>query len=247
MGCLPVPCRDRDRGVTMHVSRTARVVGLLGGSAVLAVGTFTVASAAVSAGTVYSCVSSSNGGLRVVTTTGTCKASESELDFAQQGVPGPQGVAGPVGATGPVGLTGPAGPLGPQGPQGPSGPVGAQGPAGPASAPRVLRAAQGSISVNTIEFFAELALPAGSWLVAGKTTMSSDAYGSCQLAAGVDKSHASFVDDSSYETGVKQQLEYVTSVVTSTVPTKVWLRCGNGFGAHWEAFQSVMTALAVAP
>ena len=60
---------------------------------------------------IHSCVNS-QGGIRIVSASEECKASETALDWNIQGVEGEQGVPGPAG---PAGATGPAGPAGPAG------------------------------------------------------------------------------------------------------------------------------------
>jgi len=91
-------------------------------------------------GVYHGCVNSSNGTLRVVLPTDTCKINEVAIDWNQTGPQGIQGVKGDTGATGPQGPQGTQGPkgdtgaTGPQGAQGIQGPTGATGPQGPAGA-----------------------------------------------------------------------------------------------------------------
>src|ERR1043165_2354061 len=73
---------------------------------------------------VYVCISS-QGGLRLISATDSCKNNETRFRWT---ISGPQGPAGPQGPQGPAG---PQGPQGPTGPQGLTGAVGPQGPAGP--------------------------------------------------------------------------------------------------------------------
>jgi len=75
---------------------------------------------------VHACVAT-NGSLRVVSATATCKPSETTLDWD---IIGPQGPIGLTGSQGPAGSTGPQGPIGPQGQTGPQGQAGPQGEAG---------------------------------------------------------------------------------------------------------------------
>ncbi len=90
---------------------------------------------------IHTCVGETNGAMRVVAATETCRSSEYALDWNQQGepgAPGTPGAAGPAGekgadgAPGPAGAAGPAGPSGPAGADGAAGPVGPAGPTGPA-------------------------------------------------------------------------------------------------------------------
>jgi hypothetical protein len=71
--------------------------------------------------TITGCASKSNGRLRVVAASSSCRSHEHRLIWS---------VRGPKGDRGPAGETGPAGPAGPQGPQGPAGERGAQGEQG---------------------------------------------------------------------------------------------------------------------
>ena len=86
---------------------------------------------------IFSCVTTSDGNIRIVTADDTCTEFETRLVWNQRGIPGKQGKAGPrgpQGAQGPQGFAGPAGPVGapgPQGPQGLPGDVGQIGPVGP--------------------------------------------------------------------------------------------------------------------
>ncbi len=66
---------------------------------------------------IHACVSS-NGTLRIVSPTATCRPAETALDWSVQGPVGPQGLPGEPGPQGPAGETGPSGPQGPQGPAG---------------------------------------------------------------------------------------------------------------------------------
>lgn len=96
---------------------------------------------------VHACVAR-DGTLRIIAPTGTCKSSETALDWSITGPQGPIGPIGPTGstgstgATGPIGLTGATGSTGAQGPQGAAGPAGPQGAAGPAG-PQGLQGATG--------------------------------------------------------------------------------------------------------
>lgn len=78
---------------------------------------------------IFSCVTKTDGAIRIVTADDTCTEFESRLVWNQRGIPGKQGKPGPRGAQGA------AGPQGPQGPQGFQGPAGATGPVGPQGLP----------------------------------------------------------------------------------------------------------------
>lgn len=82
---------------------------------------------------IHACVKS-NGEIRIVAASESCKDNQSALDWNIQGPPGPAGPQGAKGDPGPAGPPGPQGPAGPQGPegvQGPQGPKGDTGPTGP--------------------------------------------------------------------------------------------------------------------
>jgi hypothetical protein len=80
---------------------------------------------------IHGCVSSTNGGLRVITATSTCKHHhETPLDWNQVGPPGPTGPPGARGGTGPAGLTGAIGATGATGAKGATGLTGATGAKG---------------------------------------------------------------------------------------------------------------------
>jgi hypothetical protein len=101
------------------------------------------------------------------------------------GVAGPPGPVGPVGPAGPQGLagpsglagaTGPVGAAGPTGPAGPAGPTGPPGPAGPVSAGgTAFFIERDSMAIRGEGFFgesvAQLAVPAGSYIVLAKLTV----------------------------------------------------------------------------
>src|SRR5215211_1144738 len=73
---------------------------------------------------IHACAKTSNGKLRVVSATSSCRKHEEALTWnvrGPQGGAGAPGPAGPAGAPGPAGAQGPAGPAGPAGPQGPAG------------------------------------------------------------------------------------------------------------------------------
>ena len=128
------------------------LTGLAAGLVVLALGSG-VAFATIpgAGGVIHGCYSKLGGAVRVIDT-GSCRVTESPLNWSQTGPQGPQGPMGaegaqgpqgpqgakgdpgsqgPAGQQGPKGDTGSAGPAGPQGPQGTPGTAGQQGPAGP--------------------------------------------------------------------------------------------------------------------
>jgi hypothetical protein len=119
-----------------------------------------------------------------------------DLSIYAKGPTGPAGPAGPQGATGPKGPSGPKGATGPAGPKGPAGgPTGPTGPRGPAGGPTGPTGPKGStgtrgptgpvgpstgyitnspadpIPEGTTTTLASLLLPAGNYMVSGKTNL----------------------------------------------------------------------------
>jgi hypothetical protein len=136
------------------------------------------------------------------------------------------------------------GPAGPAGPQGPAGPVGPEGPAGTAN---VYLARMDYFSENRITRFNSLDLPAGTYLVAAKGTMTSAAYGFCQIVSGPD-TFQTYWDSFGYDNGTTQLAVVLFARITLTdASTNVALRCGNGFGEPWNITQPVLWAMPVAP
>jgi hypothetical protein len=93
--------------------------------------TWVFAQAIIGDGVINACVLKD--GTLYITSTGTCKKTETLLTWNIMGPQGPQGEVGPAGPEGPQGLTGAdgaVGPAGPQGEMGPAGPAGADGAPG---------------------------------------------------------------------------------------------------------------------
>jgi hypothetical protein len=65
--------------------------------------------------TIFACVNSNTGAVRIVSNNTVCKTTEHKTNWNHLGPPGPQGNRGPVGAQGTQGATGAAGSTGPQG------------------------------------------------------------------------------------------------------------------------------------
>lgn len=91
-------------------------------------------------GVIHGCYNTTNGSLRLVDGSDSCKSGEAPVCWNVKGSAGPAGPAGPMGPIGPMGPAGAqgpkgdpgaAGPTGPTGPAGAAGPTGPQGPAGP--------------------------------------------------------------------------------------------------------------------
>jgi hypothetical protein len=108
-------------------------------------------------GVIHACAKS-NGDVRLVDQSGTCKNNESEVDWNVAGPPGPAGPTGPAGPAGPAGPKGDTGDTGAVGPMGPQGATGAQGPAGPAGGLGALT----TITTNPVQVPPHIANPAVS-------------------------------------------------------------------------------------
>ncbi|MDT8069819.1 MAG: DNRLRE domain-containing protein [Terriglobia bacterium] len=148
------------------------------------------------------------------------------------------GPAGPQGPAGPTGAQGPAGPQGPQGLQGPIGPVGPQGPSGISHA-----WVSNGTTVNINSGFttvASLSLPAGTYLLFGKTYVENDDTSahsaSCDLAG--DTSAAVGIGPTSSVTLPSQA--YITLTSPGTVTLDCWMTGSNGVAGY-----AVLTAIAV--
>src|SRR6476620_11495077 len=143
------------------------LTGLATGLVVLALGGG-VAFATIpgAGGVIHGCYTKLNGAVRVIDT-GSCRPTESALNWNQAGQPGPQGPQGLQGALGPAGPAGakgdqgekgdpgnqgPAGQQGPKGDTGAAGAAGPQGPAGPQGAPGPPGRAGGVAGYQVVRF-----------------------------------------------------------------------------------------------
>jgi len=81
--------------------------------------------------TITACAARTNGRLRLISASASCKASERRLSWNVAGPAGPKGDVGPPGPQGERGAAGPRGEQGTRGETGSQGPAGAAGPAGP--------------------------------------------------------------------------------------------------------------------
>ena len=147
--------------------------GCVAGLALAAVSTGGVAIAhGGDAGQVHACVTDRSGTVRVIQPDGTCRDSETALDWAIEGVPGPAGPAGP---------------------QGPAGPAGPQGPAGTSAGPASYLGTSSDVPVSkdpeyTTVVYADV--PAGTYLLTGEGKVyfnysgGSDHLARCGLKAG---------------------------------------------------------------
>lgn len=89
------------------MARTKRSITGMGAAVLLAAGTGAVAwtqlASAADSTTIYACVNNSDGTLRLVTATTTCKTNEHLVTWSVTGPQGPAGPAGPQGPAGPAG------------------------------------------------------------------------------------------------------------------------------------------------
>jgi collagen triple helix repeat protein len=107
------------------------LTALAAGLALLAVGGgVALATIPGSGGVIHGCYAKFGGSLRVIDQ-GSCRTTESPLNWNQMGQQGLQGPQGPQGARGDQGAKGDTGSQGPTGQQGPKGDTGSAGPAGP--------------------------------------------------------------------------------------------------------------------
>jgi len=225
----------------MSVRRVRKAAFVTAGSLVLVGGVFATDAFAHGgdASRIHSCVA--NGNVRITAANETCKDKETALDWAQQGVPGPQGPAGPQGATGAQGLQGPQGVQGPTGATGPEGATGAQGPVGPGGAPTLYLATQAIIKADgSSRSFVPLNLPAGTYFVQAKLTISSAAYGGCYL---VSESSSGY-DGSSWENDTRGVEIVLMAKVTLAAANTVSINCGSPFSS-WGATGAVLSAIPV--
>ncbi len=218
-------------------SRTSVIVGTVvltlaaGGTAYAAIPNSTT-------GVITGCYPTLLGNLRVIDAQAgqRCNLLEKQLTWNQAGVPGPTGGTGP---------TGPAGPAGPAGSAGALGPVGPQGVPGPAGAGELFLVKNGYVSINTIGRAINLDVPAGTYLVTGKTYISSLVYGQCNLATGPDDAHATFYDGAHFDTDARGFAAVMTDKITVNGPTTLAISCRIGEASYWSANDSVLSAVRV--
>jgi hypothetical protein len=102
-------------------------------------------------------------------------------------------------------------------------------------------------SENRITRFNGLDLPAGTYLVAAKGSMTSTAYGSCDIVSGPE-AFQTYWDFFPYDNGTSELAVVLFAKITLTeASTNVAIRCGNGFGEPWNIGQPVLWAMPVAP
>jgi hypothetical protein len=98
---------------------------------------------------------------------------------------------------------------------------------------------------NRITRFLETELPPGTYLITAKATMTSPAYGGCNIVAGPEPQQA-YLNGSFYDNNTVQLLQLMIAKATFTTATSVAIRCGNGFAVQWSVTQPVLTAIPVA-
>jgi hypothetical protein len=164
------------------------------------------------------------------------------------------GPTGPQGAQGPQGPTGPQGPLGAQGVQGPQGAQGPPGPSGPShaySASCLLPSCAAIAPGGGFTVVISLGLPAGLYVVAGKTVLSvpgSQSPGAAALCQVLLQSAGTILDVSGGGTPGGGEYAWGSEVSTlSTVdlssPDTVVFQClgPEGVGAFFQNSQLVAT------
>lgn len=137
------------------------------------------------AGLISGCYVKSSGTLRVIDpSTMACKTGEALIQWNQTG---PAGATGATGGTGATGATGPTGATGADGPPGATGAAGPAGPSGPSDAYSDSNLNGTGINNPGTELV-RLDLPAGSYALFGKATLSNDDGDSqeaqCRLSTG---------------------------------------------------------------
>ena len=102
-----------------------------------------------------------------------------------------------------------------------------------------------NFSEYRITRFLETVLPAGTYLVIAKGSMTSAAYGSCEIVSGPENSQT-YHNGSSYDNGTKSLAQIMVAKITLATSANVAIRCGNGFGEPWNITQPVLVATPVA-
>jgi hypothetical protein len=149
----------------LRASRLTLVLAAVG--ALVAVGTVAGSVATTTPRTIYAC-KASDGSLRVIARTKSCRSSEVRLSWNTVGPRGPMGAtgsAGPQGPMGDTGVTGATGPPGAQGPKGDAGATGLQGPTGPTGP----QGPQGLSSVRALAIQPSVVITSAGTLVAQVT------------------------------------------------------------------------------
>ena len=151
---------------------------------------------------------------------------------------------GPQGPQGPIGPQGPAGPQGPTGPVGPSGPTGPQGPAGPSGVSHAWIDKAGFVAIGpTDTMVASLTVPAGTYLIFGKTTLingdSNPGVGVCKLSSGDQTTVA--VD--AVANAVDEESVSVQDSATYSTSSTITMTCN--IANTGDAQNAVLTAIAV--
>lgn len=90
-----------------------------------------------------------------------------------------------------------------------------------------------------------LQLPAGTFLVTGKTYIKSAAYGGCNLVSG-PPGYETYYDGASYESGAVQFAAVMVDKIALATPTTIGIRCGNGLGATTYYESTVLYAVPMA-
>ena len=173
-----------------------------------------------------------------------CPAGLTALNFNQTG---PQGPAGPRGLTGAIGPQGPQGSTGATGATGAAGPAGTAGPAGVSHA-YVVSNAFSNLPGSDVTV-ASTAVPAGSYVVNGKTVLhngsvSGDQEGSCRLMVGaVQYDYTHVLLKEAVAAGDESPVPVQAAIVLDASDT-ITMICNVTANNSW-ATNTMLTALAV--
>ncbi|PZS35398.1 MAG: hypothetical protein DLM61_01980 [Pseudonocardiales bacterium] len=239
-------------------TRTTKIFALTTSVVLLGSGTLAWATGTASipgpGGVIHACYVT-NGNLKNITlidpSTGTkCPTGYTALNFNQTGPQGPQGLQGPVGPQGLTGAIGPQGLPGATGATGATGPAGAPGPAGPASASHAYVVSNAFSGLpGSDETVASTAVPAGSYVVNGKTELNNgsvtgDQEGSCRLMVGaVQYDYTHVLLKEAIAAGDESPVPVQAAIVLDA-PNTIAMIC-NVTADNSYAADTVLTALAV--
>jgi hypothetical protein len=219
----------------------ARWIALVVAVGGLAAGGIAWAAIPDSNGVIHGCYQASSGTLRVIGTNptvggGKCAGNEIALNWNQTGPKGPTGAKGATGAEGPTG------PKGATGPDGPTGPTGQRGPSDAWDTRNFLTV---PIPRHVDTVVGSLALPAGKFLVSGKTSMQDTEAGSDFSCALVAPPVAFDLTVATSTAGFQNLVLPLQGTVTLFSSQTVFLSCSSG-GYFTRATFTHMDAIEVA-
>jgi hypothetical protein len=183
-------------------------------------------------GVIHACYVPSSGAIRVVNAdAGRCNASETALDWNQQGPKGDKGDTGPAGPAGPTGATGATGP---------TGATGATGPAGPAGTSHVwtrFHIDKVDTPQNNVVLVDSLSLPAGNYFLTATGLAADDDNGNgdvsmaCWLAAGTETFTFTSLRSEASSAGAADVSFALMGPATLSGTSEVGLYCRDGGGS----------------